>query len=165
MSDNVGIPHILYFIFGLCLIFNMKKKQPKHALRRTTRNAIIAAVFFLLLPVLVVLDRRFGDVLRQSIHRVTYAEGDWQTYHDQTFTVAKVIDGDTLDVNCPDGKFPTTRVRLLGVDTPETHHPTVGLMYYGPEATEFAPPKKHSVKPLRSNWTQSATSATATGVF
>ena len=119
----------------------MKKKKPKYAMRCTTRNALIAAVFFILMPLLVVLDRQFGETLRQSINRTTYAEGDWQKYHNHSFTVNEVIDGDTLDVDIPDGKFPDTRVRLLGVDTPETKHPRVGLMYYGPEASAFAAEK------------------------
>lgn len=108
---------------------------------RTTRNALIAAFFFVLMPVLVVLDRQYGDLLRRPIEKATYAEGDWQKYHNQTFTVNEVIDGDTLDIDIPDGEYPDTRVRLLGVDTPETKHPTVGLMYYGPEATAFAAEK------------------------
>ena len=115
----------------------MFRKKPKLAMRRTTRNALIAAVFFVLLPVLVVLDHQFGDTLRQSIQRTTYAAADWQKYHDRTFTVLEVIDGDTIDIDFPDGKFPDTRIRLMGIDTPETKHPMVGLMYYGPEATEF----------------------------
>lgn len=110
-------------------------------MRRITRNAALAAVFFILMPVIILLDRQYGDALRQSISRTTYAEGDWQKYHNRTFTVNDVLDGDTLDVDIPDGTFPDTRVRLLGVDTPETKHPTIGLMYYGPEATAFATEK------------------------
>lgn len=106
-------------------------------MRRTTRNALIAAVFFILTPALIVLDHRFGDSLRKPIEQVTYAEGDRKTYHGKTFTVLEVIDGDTIDVDFPDGDYPDTRVRLLGVDTPETKHPTVGLMHFGPEASAF----------------------------
>lgn len=114
-----------------------RNKPPRYAIRRTRRNAVIAAVFFILLPVLVVLDRQYGELLRRPIEQATYTEGDWRTYQNQTVTVLEVIDGDTIDVNIPDGKFPDTRVRLLGVDTPETRHPTIGQMYYGPEATAY----------------------------
>ncbi len=107
------------------------------------------------------LDRQFGVVLRRPIQRATYTDSDRQKYHNQTFTVNEVIDGDTLDVDIPDGKFGDTRVRLLGRRYAETKHPTIGLMYYGPEATAFAT-EKHSAKPLRSNSTPSAISATAT---
>jgi len=46
--------------------------------------------------------------------------------------VVKVIDGDTITVNI-DGKIHT--VRYLGVDTPETVHPTKGVEPGGPEAS------------------------------
>ncbi len=49
-----------------------------------------------------------------------YRGGDWGRYHGQAFEVAHVIDGDTLDLRVRDGRFPTTRVRLWGIDTPET---------------------------------------------
>jgi micrococcal nuclease len=113
------------------------KKKLKHAMRRTTRNALIAAFCFILLPVCVVLDHQFGDALRQAIEQRTLSEGDWQKYHGKVFTVLEVIDGDTLDIDIPDGEHPDTRIRLIGVDTPETRHPTVGLMYYGLEAAAF----------------------------
>lgn len=63
---------------------------------------------------------------------------DFEKYHGKTFTVVNVLDGDTLDINIPDGKFDATRIRLLGVDTPETKHPNTGPMYFGQEATDFA---------------------------
>jgi micrococcal nuclease len=49
-------------------------------------------------------------------------------------TVVKTIDGDTIVVRFRDGREET--VRLLGVDTPETHHPTKPVQCYGPEAED-----------------------------
>lgn len=49
--------------------------------------------------------------------------------------VVDVVDGDTIVVAWPGGARDT--VRLLGVDTPETHHPTRGEECFGPEATAF----------------------------
>jgi micrococcal nuclease len=49
--------------------------------------------------------------------------------------VTHVVDGDTMDVTY-DGKKDT--VRLLLVDTPETHHPTKPVEPFGPEASQFA---------------------------
>ena len=46
-------------------------------------------------------------------------------------TVRRVVDGDTLVL---DGK---ERVRLIGVDTPETKHPRKPVEYYGKEASAF----------------------------
>ena len=45
--------------------------------------------------------------------------------------VKRVIDGDTLVLD--DGRT----VRLIGVDTPETHHPEIPVQRFGSEATEF----------------------------
>jgi micrococcal nuclease len=62
---------------------------------------------------------------------------DFEKYNQKTFTVIKVVDGDTIDINIPDGKYNHTRIRLWGVDTPETKNPEVGVMYFGPEAADF----------------------------
>lgn len=63
--------------------------------------------------------------------------GDQERYHNQTFACVKVVDGDTLDVDIPDGDKPHTRVRLWGVDTPETAQSRREAMYFGPEASAF----------------------------
>jgi len=63
---------------------------------------------------------------------------DFEKYHAKTFSVVKVIDGDTIDIDIPDGNNISTRIRLWGIDTPETKNPNVGVMYFGPEAAEFA---------------------------
>jgi len=62
---------------------------------------------------------------------------DFEKYHARTFTVINVVDGDTIDINIPDGQYEHTRIRLWGVDTPETKHPKEGVMYFGPESAEF----------------------------
>lgn len=51
-----------------------------------------------------------------------------------TAEVTRVIDGDTLQVEM-NGTL--DRVRLIGVDTPETVHPTLGEEPYGKEASRF----------------------------
>ena len=48
--------------------------------------------------------------------------------------VTRVIDGDTIVVNLS-GRNQT--VRYIGMDTPETVHPTRPIEYYGPEASVF----------------------------
>jgi len=63
---------------------------------------------------------------------------DFEKYHAGTFTVVNVVDGDTIDIDIPDGQYEHTRIRLWGIDTPETKNPKVGVMYFGPEAAEFA---------------------------
>jgi micrococcal nuclease len=112
-------------------------KRRKYTMSRTQKKALIVGFFFILLPVLLVVDHRFGGGLRQRIERATYATADFQKYHERAFTVLAVVDGDTIDLDIPDGQRLITRIRLIGVDTPETKHPKTGLMYYGPEATDF----------------------------
>ncbi len=51
------------------------------------------------------------------------------------YTVVAVTDGDTIEVVGPEGN--RDRVRLLGIDTPETHHPTEPVECFGPEAAAY----------------------------
>ena len=48
-------------------------------------------------------------------------------------TVARVVDGDTIDVTVNGTE---ERVRLIGIDTPETVKPNTPVQCYGPEASE-----------------------------
>ncbi|WP_394329243.1 thermonuclease family protein, partial [Mycobacteroides abscessus] len=51
-------------------------------------------------------------------------------------TVVRDVDGDTIDVRHDQrGRL---RVRIVGLDTPETHRPGVGVGCGGPEASAFA---------------------------
>jgi micrococcal nuclease len=53
-----------------------------------------------------------------------------QVEQEPTYLVVFVVDGDTILLENGES------VRYLGVDAPETHHPTRGLECFGPEATE-----------------------------
>ncbi|MGZ4676068.1 MAG: thermonuclease family protein [Acidimicrobiia bacterium] len=48
--------------------------------------------------------------------------------------VTRAVDGDTVHVRTARGD---ESVRLLGVNTPETHHPTKGVECFGPEAAAY----------------------------
>jgi micrococcal nuclease len=50
-------------------------------------------------------------------------------------TVARVVDGDTFVAQTEKQKF---RVRLIGVDTPETVKPQTPVQCFGPEASSYA---------------------------
>jgi len=63
--------------------------------------------------------------------------GDLEKYHGRSCPVVKVVDGDTIDVDVPDGDRPYTRIRLWGVDTPETVKENTPVQHFGPEASEF----------------------------
>jgi micrococcal nuclease len=55
-----------------------------------------------------------------------------EVLHSLTGPVVHVVDGDTIDVQL-DGQ--QVRVRYIGVNTPETNHPTKGQEPCGPEAS------------------------------
>jgi micrococcal nuclease len=66
------------------------------------------------------------------------AAGWWigHTAHGQTTaTVLRTVDGDTIEVRTASGV--TDTIRILGVDTPETHHPTKPVQCFGPEASAY----------------------------
>jgi micrococcal nuclease len=88
----------------------------------------VAAVLVVLLVALALADRLglFG-----------WRGDDRNRYHHQSFVVVNVVDGDTLDVDAPDGSRPTTRVRLWGVDTPEVAGSGGPEMHFGPQASGF----------------------------
>jgi len=105
---------------------------------RYRRNGIMV-LGLLAAGVLIALDhspisyRRQG---RPSSDRQIRAR-DFQKYHAKTFKVINVVDGDTIDVDIPDGQQERTRIRLWGVDTPETKSEEFGVMYFGPEAAKW----------------------------
>jgi micrococcal nuclease len=53
-----------------------------------------------------------------------------------TAVVLKVVDGDTIDIR--DDVRGRLRIRVLGIDTPETNKPGYTVGCWGPEATQFA---------------------------
>lgn len=52
----------------------------------------------------------------------------------ESATVIRVVDGDTAVVNIDGNEF---KLRMIGVDTPETVHPSKPVEYYGKEASDF----------------------------
>ena len=55
-------------------------------------------------------------------------------YEPVSATVVRVIDGDTLRVRAHGKEY---TVRLTGVDTPETKHPTKAVEHFGTEASAY----------------------------
>ena len=55
-------------------------------------------------------------------------------YEPVSATVVRVIDGDTLRVRAHGKEY---TVRLAGVDTPETKHPTKAVEHFGAEASAY----------------------------
>jgi len=106
-------------------------------MRRRTQK-LIMILCMAIIAAFVWYDRSRPHQVPPSPPAAVVVEGDdFEKYHDRTFTVVKVVDGDTLDIDIPDGRYKTTRIRLIGVDTPETKKPNAPVMYFGPEASEF----------------------------
>jgi micrococcal nuclease len=61
--------------------------------------------------------------------------GEQRRAADTPYRVVQVLDGDTVVVRRAGGSDET--IRLLGVDTPETHHPTKPVQCFGPEAAAY----------------------------
>ncbi len=73
--------------------------------------------------------------LSWSVQRVRPSLAMGLRHHQPGFYhVIKVDDGDTIEV---DMGGQTESIRFIGVDTPETHHPTKPVQCYGPQASEF----------------------------
>jgi micrococcal nuclease len=51
--------------------------------------------------------------------------------------VVQALDGDTIVVTDGSAGAATETIRLLGVDTPETHHPRKPVQCFGPEAAAY----------------------------
>ena len=60
--------------------------------------------------------------------------GDQRRTLDAEYRVVDVLDGDTIVVVRDDRR---DTIRLLGIDTPETHHPTKPVQCFGPEASAY----------------------------
>ncbi len=69
----------------------------------------------------------------ETTHRAVGVDGDYPLGDRaaQYRTVRRVVDGDTLVLENKE------RVRLIGVDTPETKHPRKPVEYFGKEAAAF----------------------------
>jgi len=76
----------------------------------------------------------------ETMERVELPEnGAWAT-------CVRVVDGDTIEVEFEEGGSAKEKVRYIGVDTPETVHPSRGVEPYGPEASAV---NKHMVEEKR----------------
>lgn len=51
------------------------------------------------------------------------------------YAVTEVVDGDTIEVDMSGTR---EKIRMIGVDTPETKKPNAPIECYGPEASEFS---------------------------
>ncbi len=105
--------------------------------RRWRNSIFIAAILVAVLLIFLDQSRDAQRPQQNSTSKTETQSHDLEKYHAKTFTVVNVVDGDTIDIDIADGTRDTTRIRLWGVDTPETKKPGGKIMYFGPEASAF----------------------------
>ncbi len=123
----------------------MTTAMARYAMSRRIRN-VVAVIVMLTAATLCFLDHScISPSVTKSLQSSHQQDsGDISKYHGRQFAVVKVVDGDTLDIDIPDVSasggqaYSHTRIRLWGVDTPETKDPRTGPMYFGKEASDFA---------------------------
>ena len=119
-----------------------KQDRPTYAMSRRRRNGIIA-LSLLCVALLVWLDhsaaaRRWRSGWSAELDSQDRSQANQEKYHARTFKVVDVVDGDTIDIDAPDGAERRTRIRLLGIDAPETRSEHAEAMYFGSEAKQSA---------------------------
>jgi micrococcal nuclease len=123
----------------------MTTAMARNAMSRRMRN-VVAVIIMLTAATLCFLDHSCisRPVTKYLQSTQQQDSGDISKYHGKQFAVTKVVDGDTLDIDIPDASasggqaYSHTRIRLWGIDTPETKDPRTGPMYFGKEASDFA---------------------------
>jgi endonuclease YncB( thermonuclease family) len=130
VASSLAILALLAFAVSLVALLYRTSRH------RSSRAWAVATGGFLVLVVL------FGGI-SNAVSRHTEptssggpssaSHGGGQTDHDATVKVIRVVDGDTVDISpSVEGR---SRVRLIGMDTPEVYF---GTQPYGPEASAFA---------------------------
>jgi micrococcal nuclease len=115
-----------------------KARRAKYLARkgRWFAVAMLAAIALFGADRVGMFGRHGGRGLRPTAHAPLPLPGqDESRYDGMTFRVGHVVDGDTIDVDEPDGQYRRTRIRLWGMDTPETKDPRKGVEHFGPEAS------------------------------
>lgn len=95
----------------------------KYSLTRRQQKMLFAVALTTLLP-----------LIGAGISKKDNVAGFFREQHPGYYHVAKVSDGDTIIVDIG-GK--TETIRMIGVDTPETHHPKKPVQCFGKAASEF----------------------------
>lgn len=70
----------------------------------------------------------------RSLEEITSPRPKTETKHRLMVQVVRIVDGDTIQVCCIAGR--REKVRYIGMNTPETKHPTKSVEYFGKEASE-----------------------------
>ena len=103
-------------------------------------------IFLFLSSVLVVLFSSVVEARDKAVWREIKSRWPKLWVEKRPCKVERAVDGDTVILKC---RRKRVRVRLLGIDTPETKHPFKPVEYFGPEASAKA---KELLYPNRRVW-------------
>ena len=120
-------------LFPLALSVGMKAELEQRSYGRSESRTSLRDFFEVDARYVVVATLAAASVVGASV--LGWWLGGVARTADPEARVVQVIDGATMVVAFANGT--TDTVRLLGVDTPETKHPTKGVQCFGPEASEF----------------------------
>jgi micrococcal nuclease len=130
VASSVAVLALLAFAVSLVTLLVQTSRH------RSSRGWAMATAGFLVLVLLFgtisnVVSRQSGLTLIEQQSTPSNTIG--QANHNAKVEVTRVVDGDTIDISpSVEGR---SRVRLIGMDTPEVHF---GTQPYGPEASAFA---------------------------
>ncbi|MCH8822091.1 MAG: thermonuclease family protein [Planctomycetes bacterium] len=100
-------------------------------IKRPARQRWVWLICAIVLALLIVADHNGWLLVKNT--------DDMSAYHGRSTLVTRVIDGDTIEIDLEDAlnNRPTTRIRLWGIDCPETAKPDQAGEPFAVEATGF----------------------------
>lgn len=104
---------------------------------------LISLVVSIIILVLLALDLVSNGEANQIFH-------DNKVSDREVVTLIRPVDGDTANFDTK--SYGKVNVRFSGVNTPETRHPTLGLEYYGKEASAFTEEKLRNAVNIEIEW-------------
>ncbi|MCK5617170.1 thermonuclease family protein [Candidatus Pacearchaeota archaeon] len=97
----------------------------------------IAATVLMILAGAGVIPQGWGLLSEFVIQNADKIEVTQESFNGYDAHVVRVIDGDTIEVKLVDTPEALEVLRLIGVDTPETVHPSMPVQFFGLEATRY----------------------------
>lgn len=95
--------------------------------------------------ILVILALELGG--NGEVNQLLY---DGKVSDREVVTLIRPVDGDTANFDTK--SYGNVNVRFSGVNTPETRHPTLGLEYYGKEASAYIEEKLRNADTIEIEW-------------
>lgn len=120
---------LLAVILGIAIIIGFSSSNEKAAKNKELQktNSVVSTVN----------DSKVEKKKEETKEKAEEKESAISNDDSSIFETAKVVsitDGDTIVVDL-NGK--TEKLRFIGIDTPETHHPSKPVQYFGKEASDY----------------------------